>query len=146
MYFDLNKNLWAQQNCAYATLRQSVANLMFCNVSFNFATAFSKFDTFSLYHIVCTQIAKVTYFLSFCTIRLSMYQKNSLPYTLFLTHLPQAFSPLEHSSLTDGQRKFFTPCSLSSFFSLSVRGPPCRRNSTGLATLSNYVSEKTFAF
>ncbi len=39
---------------------QSVANLMFHNVSFNFATAISKFDTFSSYHIVRTQIAKVT--------------------------------------------------------------------------------------
>ncbi len=39
-------------NCAYATLRQSVADLMFRNVSFNFATAISKFDNFSSYHIV----------------------------------------------------------------------------------------------
>ena len=47
-YFDLNKNLWAPLTCAYATLRQSVANLTFRNVSFNFATAISKFDTFSI--------------------------------------------------------------------------------------------------
>jgi hypothetical protein len=60
LYFYLNNNLWAPQTCAYATLRQSVANLTFRNVSFNFATAISKFDTFSLYHIVHTQIAKVT--------------------------------------------------------------------------------------
>ncbi len=40
--------------------------------------------------------AKVTYFLPFCTIGISMYQKSTLPYTLFLTYLPQAYSPLEH--------------------------------------------------
>jgi len=45
--------------------QQSVANLMFRNVSFNFAIAISKFDTFSLYHIVRTQIAKVTNFFPF---------------------------------------------------------------------------------
>jgi hypothetical protein len=60
LYFDLNKNLWAPQTFAYATLWQSVTNLTFCNVFFNFATAILKFDTFSLYHIVRTQIAKVT--------------------------------------------------------------------------------------
>jgi hypothetical protein len=59
LIFDHNKNLWAPQTCAYATLRQSVANLMFCYVSFNFATAISKFDTFSSYHIVRARIAKV---------------------------------------------------------------------------------------
>ena len=37
LIFDHNKNLWAPQTWAYATLRQSVANLMFRNVSFNFA-------------------------------------------------------------------------------------------------------------
>jgi hypothetical protein len=60
LIFDHSKNLRAPQTCAYATLRQSVANLMFHNVSFNFATAISKFDTFSSYHIICAQIAKVT--------------------------------------------------------------------------------------
>jgi hypothetical protein len=34
-------------------------------------------------------------FLPFCTIGISMYQKSTLPYTLFLTYLPQAHSPLE---------------------------------------------------
>jgi hypothetical protein len=33
---------------------------MFRNVSFNFATAISKFDTFSSYYIVRTRIAMVT--------------------------------------------------------------------------------------
>jgi len=56
LYFDHNKNLWAPQTCAYATLRQSVANLMFRNVSFNFATAIMKFDTFSSHHIIRTQM------------------------------------------------------------------------------------------
>jgi hypothetical protein len=46
-YFNLNKNLWAPHTCAYATLQQSVANLTFHNVAFNFATAILKFDTFS---------------------------------------------------------------------------------------------------
>ncbi len=44
---------------------KSVANLLFHNVSFNFATAILKFDTFSLYHIVRTRIAKVTDFFPF---------------------------------------------------------------------------------
>ena len=45
-----------------------MANLAFRNVPFNFATAISKFDTFSIvrYHIVRRRIAKVTDFLSFC--------------------------------------------------------------------------------
>jgi len=51
-YFDLNKSLWVPLTCAYASLRQSVANLTLRNVSFNFATAISKFDTFSIVH--CT--------------------------------------------------------------------------------------------
>jgi hypothetical protein len=41
---------------------------------------------------------------------------------------------LERSRRTEGQRKFFT-CYLSSFSSLSARGPTRRRNSTGLAEL-----------
>jgi hypothetical protein len=45
-------------------LWQSVAKFTFRNVSFNFATAITKFDTFSLYYIVRTQIAKVTASLS----------------------------------------------------------------------------------
>jgi len=88
--------------CAYATLRQSVANLMFRNVSFNFATAISKFDTFSSYHIVSTQIARVTNLLPFCTIGVSMYQKHILPYFIIpSTFSPQASSPLERYRQTD---------------------------------------------
>ena len=30
-----------------------------------------------------------------------MYEKSALPYTLFLTYLPQAYSPLEHSRRTE---------------------------------------------
>jgi hypothetical protein len=74
-------------------------------------------------------------FLPFCTIGISMYQKSTLPYTLFLTYLPQAYSPLERYRQTDWRTKIFTPCSLSSFFSLSTRGPTHRRNSFGLAEL-----------
>ncbi len=51
--------LWVPQTCAYATLRQSVANLTFRNVSFNFATAISKFDAsfslFALSELVCSK-------------------------------------------------------------------------------------------
>ena len=96
-------------------------------------TAISKFDTFSSYHIVRTRIAKVTNFLPFCTIGISMYQKRILPYFIIpSTFSPQASSPLERY----GQRNFFTPRYLSSFFfPLSARGPTRRRNSTGLAEL-----------
>ncbi len=94
--------IFAPQTCAYATLRQSVANLMFLNESFNFATAISKFDTFSSYHIVPTRITKVTNFFPFCTIGISMYQTYILPYFIITsTYLPQAYSLLEHSGQTD---------------------------------------------
>ena len=73
-------------------------------------------DTFSIN-------AKVTDFLPFCTIGISMYQKKTLPYILFLTHLPLAYSPLERSRQTDGRRKFLTPCSLSPFFPTERAGP-----------------------
>ncbi len=46
--------------------------------------------------------AKVTDFLPFCSIGISMYQKITLPYTLFLTYLPQAYSLLERYRQTDG--------------------------------------------
>ena len=40
-------------------------------------------------------------FLPFCTIRISMYQKSTLPYIIpYDTYLPQAYSPLEHSGLS----------------------------------------------
>jgi len=136
-YYDHNKNLWAPQTCAYATLRQSVANSMFRNVSFNFATAISKFDTFSSYHIVRTRIAKVTNFFPFCTIGISMYQKRILPYFIIpSTFSPQASSPLSHHRRTDRLQHCNTPFTLTSFFfPLSARGPTRRRNSTGLAEL-----------
>jgi hypothetical protein len=104
---------------------------MFPNVSFNFATAISKFDTFSSYHIVLTRIAKVTNFFPFCTIGISMCQNRILPYFIIpSTFLPQAYSLLERYGQTD------TPCYLSSFFfPLSARGPTRRRTSTGLAEL-----------
>jgi len=100
-YFDHNKNLWVPQACAYATLRQSLANLMFHNVSFNFATAISKFDTFSSYHIVRTQIAKGKNFLPFCTIGISMYQNVFYPILLFPLLSHPKLLPLW--SVTDGQ-------------------------------------------
>ena len=39
---------------------------------------------------------KVTNFLPFCTIRISIRQESILPFTLFPTYLPQAYSPFEH--------------------------------------------------
>jgi len=121
-----------------------VANLIFRNVSFNFATAISKFDTFSSYHIVCTQCktivvpyvdinAKVTNFFPFCTVGISMYQKRILPYFIIpSTFSPQASSPLSLHRWTD----FNTPFTLTSFFfPLSAWGPTRRRNATGLAKL-----------
>jgi hypothetical protein len=75
---------------------------MFRNVSFNFATAISTFDTFFSYHIVRAQIAKVTNFLPFCTIGISMYQKRISPYFIIpSTFSPQASSPLERSGRTE---------------------------------------------
>jgi hypothetical protein len=118
---------------------------MFRNVSFNFATAISKFDTFSSYHIVRARIAKVAasfflfftigismyqklilpyLFLPFCTIGISMYQKCILPYFIIpSTFSPQASSPLERSRWTEGRTTFFTPRYLSSFFSTEHAGP-----------------------
>ena len=84
---------------------------MFHNISFNFATAISKFDTFSSYH---------------STIGISMYQQSILPYIIIpSTFSTQASSPLdlERSRQTEGQRNFFTPCSLSFFFSTERVGP-----------------------
>ena len=90
-----------------------------------------------LYHILRTRITKVTNFLPFCTIGISMYQKCILPYFVIpSTSSPQADTPFEHSGQTDRRTDFFTPCYVSSFFSpLSTRGPTRRRNSTGLAKL-----------
>jgi hypothetical protein len=71
-------------------------------------------------------------FLPFCTIGISMDQISTLPYTLFLTYLPQAYSPLERYGLTD---KVLHPLFPEFSFSLSARGPTRRRNFTGLAEL-----------
>ena len=71
-----------------------------------------------------------TNFLPFFTIGISMYQQIILPYTLFPTYLPQAYSLLERS--TRRTEKILHPLFPKSyFFSLSVWG----RNSTGLAEL-----------
>jgi hypothetical protein len=61
-----------------------------------------------------------------------MYQKRISPYFIIpSTFSPQASSPLSHHRQTN----LNTPLSLTSFFSLSPRGPTRRRNSTGLAEL-----------
>jgi hypothetical protein len=125
--------LWVPLTCAYATLRQSVANLTFRKVSFNFATTISKFDTFSLsYHIVRKRIAKVTDFLSFCpfgisifpfcTIGISIYQKRILPHIIIpSTFSPQAYSLLERSRQTDKSQH--PPLPYFFFFSTERAGP-----------------------
>ena len=117
--------------CAYATLRQSVANLTFRNVSFNFATAISKFDTFSIVPYRTYPNREGDRLLSFCpfgisifpfcTIGISMYQKRILPYYNSLLSHPKLL-PLW--SVTDGQTNLNTPRYLTSFFfPLSARGP-----------------------
>ena len=64
-------------------------------------------------------------FLPFCTIGISMYQKSTLPYTLFLTYLPQAYSPLEHSRRTDRLTdKVLHPLFPNSFFFSTERAGP----------------------
>jgi len=108
---------------------------MFRNVSFNFATAISKFDTFSSYHIVHTRIAKVTNFFPFWTIGISMYQKHILPYIIIPYFLTPSFFPFG-AFQTDRQISTPPPVTLLLFFfPLSARGPTRRRNSTGLAEL-----------
>ncbi len=53
-----------------------------------------------------------------------MYQKIILPYTLFLTYLPQAYSPLERSGLTDWLTdKVLHPLFPNSFFPRERVGP-----------------------
>ncbi len=76
-------------------------------------------------------------FLPFCTIGISMYQKSTLPYTLFLTYLPQAHSLLERCRLTDWLTdKVLHPLFPNSFFfPLSARSPTRRRKFTWLAEL-----------
>jgi hypothetical protein len=64
-----------------------------------------------------------------------MYQISTLSYTLFLTYLPQAYSPLERYKRTVCLPLFTHPLFPKFFFSLSAQGPTRRRNSTGLAKL-----------
>ena len=137
------------QTCACATFRQSVANLMFHKVSFNFATAISKFDTFSSYHIVRTWIAKVTNFLPFCTIGISMYQTCISLYLLFplLSHpklLPLwSITDRRMDGRTDGRTTFFTPCYLSSFFSTERAGPYPQAHSTWAGRTMGWMADWT---
>ncbi len=111
------------------TLRsgQSVANLTFCNVSFNFATIISKFDTFSSYHIVRTRIAKVT--ASFSLFALSELVCTKKYLTLYI--IPYLFTPslfafraLGTDWLTDWRTdKVLHPLFPKFFFSTERAGP-----------------------
>jgi hypothetical protein len=112
---------------------------MFCNVSFNFATAISKFDTFSSYHIVRTRIAKVT--ASFSHFALSeLVSTKKVPYPIQYSLLIYPKLILLWSvpdRLTDRLAdKILHPLFPNSFFSsLSAQGPTRRRNFTGLTEL-----------
>ena len=97
-------------------------------------------DTFSLLHYHTTigmfhmcqyEGDRLNLFLHFCNYRQSIIAYFIIPSTFSL----RASSPLEHYRRTEGWTKFFTPCSLSYFFSLSAQGPTRRHNSTGLAKL-----------
>jgi hypothetical protein len=137
LIFDHSKNLRAPQTCAYATLRQSVANLMFHNVSFNYATAISKFDTFSSYHIICAQIAKVTASSFLFELSELVCTRNLLyPISFFLFELSEfvctknvfypilLFPLLSHPKLLR-RTTFFTPCYLFFFSTDTERAGPC---------------------
>ncbi len=121
------------------TLRsgQSVAILTFRNVSFNFSTAISKFDTFSSYHIVCTQIAKVT--ASFSLFALSeLVCTKKVPYPIHYSSYLFTPSLFSFEALrTDSLSSPFTHHLFPKFFyfPLSAWGPTRRRNSTGRAEL-----------
>ncbi len=96
---------------------------MFHNVSFNFATAILKFDTFSSYHIIRTQIAKETASFSLFALLESVCTKK-VPYTIhYSLHIYPKLIILWSVTdwQTDWRTKFFTPCSLSSFFVLWAR-------------------------
>ena len=116
---------------------QSVANLTFCNVSFNFATAISKFDTFSSYHIVRTRIAKVT--ASFSLFALSeLVCTKKVPYPIHYSLLIYPKLILLWSVTDRRTDKVLHPLfpTPNSFFPpLSARGPTRRRKFTGLAEL-----------
>ncbi len=73
-----------------------------------------------------------------------MYQISTLPYTLFLTYFPQAYSPLERSWWTVCLPLFTHPLFPKFFFSLSARGPTrSRRNSTGAGRTVGWMADWT---
>ncbi len=122
------------------TLRsgQSVANLTFRKCFFQFCYRYLKiWYLLFVPHRTYTNREGDSLFLPFCTIGISMFQKSTVPYTLFLnTYLPQAYSPLERYGQIDRQTdKVLHPLFPTSFFSLSARGPTHRRNFTGLAEM-----------
>ena len=82
-------------------LRYALAKLeklTFCSAYFYFNTAILKFDSFSLLPCCTNKNPKGdSLFLSFCTIRISMYQKSILPYRLF----PKLFIPFLVPAILD---------------------------------------------
>jgi hypothetical protein len=119
------------------------ANLMFLNVSFNFATAISKFDTFSSYHIVRAQIAKVAAsFFLFALSELVCTRNFFYPISFFLFALSELvctknvfypillFPLLSHPklipfwSVPDGQKDRFLHPLLPKFFFFTERAGP----------------------
>jgi hypothetical protein len=94
---------------------------MFHNVSFNFATAISKFDTFSSFHIVRTRIAKVT--ASFSLYALSELVCTKKYFTLFYYSLLIHPKLIPFWSVTDRQTEGqnSSPTLLSVFFFYTER-------------------------
>ncbi len=103
-YFDLNfKSLGATNLCLrYAPAKCGKFDVSQC--FFQFCYRYLKiWHLLFAPHCMYTNRDGDSLFIPFCTIGISMYQKSTLPYTLFLTYLPQAYSPFERSGLTDGQ-------------------------------------------
>ena len=99
---------------AYATIPTKLEKLTFCSAYFYFGTAILKFDSFFLsYHFDVHESWRWQPLSLFLHYRNSYLPKSILPYTLFPTYFPQAYSPSEHSGQTD--RKNGVVCPNTSF-------------------------------
>ncbi len=93
-YFDINNIFGSATNFRLRHAPAKLEKLTFCSdYLLYFGTAILKFDSFSIVPY-CTYMncKDDSLFLSFSTIRIIMYQTSILPYTLFPTYLPQAYS------------------------------------------------------